>query len=258
MSKRKPDIEVPDNKAVFSLRIVEIRAEEMREKREVTQVDPDKETGPPIVFDFIFDASGSMAERYGELADCFNTITIPSLREAAVQYTNPLRVGCLLFSNELVPAWRGFKTLEELGDRPMNAGMFRQPGLGGNTALFRAMESGVEWTAAAMKLLDPDNAMGKIAVLTDGANNQEPMSPQGVANIMGTIQYPKSFKTSIAYFKTGQGLSYEQFREMAAATKFEGVEFYEIAPKGNDEEQRRQFRHHFGIFSKKQTNAIKG
>ncbi|PJC40590.1 MAG: hypothetical protein CO042_02995, partial [Parcubacteria group bacterium CG_4_9_14_0_2_um_filter_41_8] len=97
------------------------------------------ESSQPIIFDVILDISGSMAEYYDELVDCFNTIMIPSLQKAAERYKGPMRLGCLLFSNELVPAWRGFKTLKELGSAPLKREMLNQPGLGGTTALYAAM-----------------------------------------------------------------------------------------------------------------------
>lgn len=260
MSKKKGYVSVPHNKKLTYISIVEIRAEEMRVSQEVTPPDPDTEIGVPIVFDFIFDASGSMSEHYGELANCFNQIMIPSLHAASRRYNNPFRVGCLLFSDKLVPAWKGFKSLGELGEAPLNAEMFRQSGLGGQTALFRAMESGVVYTAAAIRQFS-SGAWGKVIVLTDGANNLEPADPMKVKDFLTQNRdNKKTFQTSIAYFKTGLGLSREQFDEMAKATAFEGLGFYEIAKEDSEaskgdtkdtviEQQRRNFRHHFRVFS---------
>ncbi|GEM_PF-772956 len=239
-----------------------------------TPMDRRSESGQPIFFDVILDISGSMSEFYDELVSCFNEIMIPSLAGAAHRYKGPMRLGCLLFSKELVPAWRGFKSLKELGKKPLKRATLNQPGLQSTTALYGAMTAGILWTAAAMDHMR-ENGRGespksKIIVLTDGANNEPPKEEVAVVKALDSIGTknrqalmgfgmddegkPKNGKV-IGFFDTGSkagGLTKSQFNTMVAATMFHGNGFYEIATGGTPEERQATFRHHFQIFSSQQ------
>jgi hypothetical protein len=218
------------------------------------------EVGKPIIFDIILDITGSMEDYYDELVDCFNKIMIPALKGASERYKGPLRIGCMLFSEQMVPAWEGFKTLDELGAAPLKRKMLDQPGLQSWTALYGAMRAGVLWTAAAMEHMREVSEgevvpQGKIIVLTDGANNKPPMSESAVSSAfesLGRIER-RNLQALIGFFKTDQGLTKKQFDDMAKKTGFTGLGFYEITKGGKIEDRRKSFRHQFGIFSSAST-----
>ncbi|MFA4817502.1 MAG: vWA domain-containing protein [Parcubacteria group bacterium] len=226
-------------------------------KMRVTKMDRKSEIGQPIIFDVILDISGSMDDFYDELVNCFNEIMIPSLKEASKRYKGPMRLGCLLFSDELVPAWWGYKTLIELGPNPLKRSMLNQPGLKGRTALYGAMKAGILWTAAAMENMRDtghgESPKSKIIVLTDGANNLHPLEESAVTKTLNNIgnENLESLQRVIGFFNTDDGLTESKFKKMAKDTNFEGLGFYDIA-KGKDiKAKRASFRHHFQIFSSK-------
>ena len=214
-----------------------------------------KEIGQPIIFDVILDISGSMELFYDELVDCFNDILIPSLKEAGERYKGSTRVGCLLFSEKLIPAWYGYKDLADLGKKPLKKAMLEQDGLRGYTALYGAMRTGILWTAATMEYMHKNGRgempKGKIIVLSDGANNREPRETASVIKSINSIDklYAKNLQRVIGFFNTDDGLTRDQFNVMAKETGFEGLGFYEIAKGVSDKEKRASFRHHFKIFS---------
>lgn len=222
-----------------------------------TPVKRGSEIGQPICLDFILDISGSMSPLYDELVNCFNGIMIPSLWKAHERYKEPMRIGCMLFSDKMVPAWWGYKSLKELGESPLKREMLDQPGLRNQTALYGAMRAGILWTSAAMKHMQENSTggeipKGKIMVLSDGANNVAPLETSAVTNALESIgKNRQNIQRVIGFFDTSTngGLTKPQFETMAKATGFEGKGFYEIAGGDDVEEQRRKFRHKFKIFS---------
>jgi len=200
-----------------------------------------------------------MGKLLEELVICFNEIMLMALKGASKRYKNPLRIGCLLFSDKLIPAWNGFRSLSDLGTNPLNIHMLKQPGLGGKTTLYGAMRSSILWTAAAREIMREnglkkgrnENPKGKIIILTDGANNNPPHDPAAVKKILTEIEseHAENIQPMIGFFKTTEGLTERQFEEMVRATGFEGMGFYEIASGLTIHEQRREFRHKFEIFS---------
>jgi hypothetical protein len=183
---------------------------------------------------------------------------IPSLREASKRYKGGLRVDCLLFSGELVPAWVGFKTLDELGANPLKRQMLNHPNLQSNTALFGAMRAGLLWTAAAMQHMHKEAGhfpKGNILVLTDGANNCQPTDASAIRNAFNEIgeKFSRNITATVGFFKTDDGLTREQFNAMIAQTGFSGGGFHEIANGKNIHDRRASFRHEFGIWSRERT-----
>lgn len=266
---RVPDVELKKERAMkITIETIDEAKERIRAnpKKGATPKEHGKEIGVPIFFDVILDISGSMSDFYDELVYCFNNIMIPALKKAGERYKGSLRIGCLLFSDELVPAWRGYRSLDELGQNPLKKKMLEQNGLKGYTALYGAMRAGILWTAAAMEYMrekgDGEVPKGKIIILTDGANNKPPMEEAIVMKTLASIgkENRKAFKDRgkdnllIGYFNTSEGLSKNDFMKMAEKTGFEGLGFYDIAKGGTLEEKRAAFRHYFGIFSSQATN----
>lgn len=228
-----------------------------------TKMDGNSETGQPMIFDVILDVSQSMNSLFNELVDCFNDIMIPALKGVCAEQKNALRLGCMLFSDKLIPAWPGYKSLKELGAKPLKRSAIDQPGLNGCTALYGAMRAGILWTAAAMDFMREEGRggvpKGKVIVLTDGANNLEPQDITIVKKTMDEISKinARNLQRVIGYFNTGSGLTEDQFNALVNATCFEGLGFYDIAKGNNPKEQQASFRHHFGVFSRKSAKAHK-
>lgn len=222
-----------------------------------TKMDRNSEIGEPTIFDVILDCSGSMDDLRDDLVDCFNTIMIPALAGVCQRNKNALRLGCMLFSGQLIPAWYGYKSLKELGPKPLKREMLDQPGLGGGTALYGAMRAGLLWTASAMKEMsdegDGETPTGKIIILTDGANTLEPSDPSTVKRTVDGLGKAK-VKKVIGFFNTSQGLKKHEFDAMVKNTGFEGVGFYDIAGGSDLKAKRASFRHYFDLFSKDAAN----
>lgn len=231
------------------------RNPKMREMK-ATKMNGDSEIGAPIIFDVILDCSGSMDDLHDELVDCFNTIMIPALAGVCQRNKSSLRLGCMLFSGQLIPAWYGYKSLKELGPKPLKREMLNQPGLGGGTALYGAMRAGLLWTADAMKEMkdegDGEIPTGKIIILTDGANTLDPSDPSIVTKTIGQLGRARIQKV-IGFFNTSQGLKKHEFDTMVKNTGFEGIGFYDISGEGNLAKKRASFRHHFELFSREAT-----
>lgn len=248
-----------------SFKMVILDVEEYEEAQKAVDANPKKlgatpmdrrhETGQPIIFDIILDISGSMGLLLDELVKCFNEIMLPSLQEASKRFKGPMRVGCMLFSEKMVPAWRGYKSLGELDKNPLKREMLDQPGLNGLTALYGAMRAGVLWTAASMEQMYKTGRgevpKGKIIVLSDGANNIAPNEPSAVTNALVSIgeKNRKNIQRMIGFFNTSDGLTEPQFNALAKTTDFYGLGFYKIAKGENVDEMRASFRHKFKIFS---------
>ncbi len=230
-------------------------------KKGATPMDYKKEIGQPIIFDIILDISGSMKDFYDELVFCIMNILIPALEKAGERYRGPVRIGCLLFSGKLVPAWYGYKTLEEIRKNPLTRKMLDQDGLQGRTALYGAMKAGVLWTAATMDYMREtgrgEMPKGKLIVLTDGANNEDPLEESavmrtvdGVGKANANAFFDKGMNNKvIGFFNTNDGLSETEFKEVCKNTGFEGLGFYEIAKGKSLAEKQASFRHYFKIFS---------
>jgi len=228
---------------------------EKNNRKAPTKPKSSKEVGQPMVFDIIIDISVSMDTLYDELVKSFNTIMIPALAKASESYKGGMRIGCLLFSDELIPAWEGFKTLDELGKEPLKRSALNHSGLRGWTALYGAMRAGVLWTAAGMEYLrkrgEGEVAKGKIIVLSDGANNRPPEREAAVANAFNEIPAleRRNIQSLIGFFKTGGGLSESDFQVMAKKTGFEGLGYYDLTKGKTLKEKQAAFRHYFEIFS---------
>jgi hypothetical protein len=220
----------------------------LRRKMPVTPISYRSEIGQPIIFDFILDISEPMRDFCTELIDGFNDIMITALKNASNRHKGGIRIGCLLFSDKIIPAWQGFKTLEELGPRPLKRAMFDQDGLHGKTALHSAMKSGILWTAAAMRHIHEKGrgevSKGRIIVLTDGVNNMPPMDESAVANTFDSIGKieRRNLQAKIMLFNTAVGLTSDQFDKMCELTGFTSAGFIEIPKNAGPAERRASFR----------------
>ncbi len=218
-----------------------------------------EEVGQPTVMNFLFDASGSMQEFYGVLATEFNQTMIPGLEGASKRNTRYLRLGATLFAENRLPLWNGFRSVKEAKERLLTKEMFYDKKVGSNTALYQAMISGLVWTGEAVKRLKKERAAkGILIVLTDGANNLPPRNSSEVLRLTQAIKNKAEILPCLAYFKTDEGLTREQFNLMAQNTGFISLGYYEIAPKSKGKEERqRSFRHQFGLLSSQSEKMVR-
>lgn len=219
----------------------------------VTPIRKGSEPKPPILMNFLFDASGSMGELYGEMVSSFNEIVVPSLHNVSGRTKSALRIGGVLFSDKIVPMWHGFRALDQLGDRPLEHKMFNRDGLGGQTALYRTMIVGLKLTAQTAAFLTKNTrqaSSSRTVVFTDGANNLDPRDPGEVRRLTGIIRNPKMHQTVLVYFKTGQGLNPDDFARMVKDTGFSDSMYFDLLAAGkNIERVRKEFRYSIGLFS---------
>jgi len=208
-----------------------------------------------VIFDLIMDISGSMSKYYEDLVWCFNSILLPGLQGASKTRFS-VRLGCQLFSDDIVSPWKGFLSLDEILTNPLKIADLKRTGLGGQTALFRAAVNGIQLTKAVSPILRPKAVppLCKVFILTDGANNLPPHSPSEVANAIKSFGKPTLFQVAIAYFKTNDGLSEDAFKKMAneAGIGKNRCYFADLTNQkmaNNLDLQKKEFRRYFEIFS---------
>jgi hypothetical protein len=195
-------------------------------KMTATPTEYKSEMGQPVIFNFILDFSVSTRDFHAELIDGFNGAIIPSLEDVSRRYKGPLRVGCLLFSKRLIPAWWGFKSLKELGPNPLKKSMIFQKELRDLSALYRAMRSGTLWAAAAMSYMRENGRgevpRGKVIVFTDGVNNLYPKRETTIAKTLDNLEnlVKKNLSKNVVFLNTDKGLTAGQFEKMCELTGF--------------------------------------
>jgi hypothetical protein len=155
---------------------------------------------------------------------------------------------CLLFSRGIIPAWYGFKTLDELGQNPLKQSLLGRKSLGGQTALYGAMRTGIIWTVAAMEHMHNagrgESPKGKIILLTDGANNAYPKKEASVAKVLNSISKinQRNLQLLIGFFNTDNGQTAEALEIMVEEAGFKNFELFEFAKDANLEERSISFR----------------
>lgn len=226
-------------------------AEDVRQRYGGTPLNRKEENMQLIVVDALFDFSGSMKDYYAELVACFNEILLPGLLGASRKQVAAARLGTLFFSDKIVRPWEGFRSLDEIATRPLSRSDYSVAGLGGMTALYRTLIESLQRTDNFSKAVRKGNARPtrKIMALTDGANNLSPQNPSEVSEAIKRFKPGKADVISLAYFKTSDGLSEREFKDMARATGVTHTYFADLTAGGNIETRRKNFRHHFGIFS---------
>lgn len=241
----------------IAVKSIEEARKQMRKNQKMAAIPMDyrSEIGQPLILNIILDISLSMEDFYGELLGYFNDIMIPTLKEISQRHKRPLRIGCLLFSEKLVPAWKGFKDIRESGAIRLNNSKLEHKGLQRTTALYQAMRSGALWTVAAMEQMyeagQGEFPKGNVIVLTDGANNEIPTEEKAVRDALDSIGKlnSRNLKTSIIFLNTDDGLIKEQLDEMCQKTGFTLTGSLKIKKSLDQEERiisfRRQIRNLF-------------
>jgi hypothetical protein len=213
-------------------------------KMAATPMNYRSEIGQPIIINVILNISASTEKFHNELMDCFNHIILPSFREISQRYRGAIRIGCLLFSSRLIPAWYGYKTLDEIGSQPLKRDLFERKGLQSGTALYRAMQTGIFWTAAAMERMrdtgEGEVPKGKIIVISDGANDKPPKRELTVKKALDSIESLnyRNIQLAIVFLNTVNGLdNKEQFENICQQTGFAQTGSIEISSDVNRDQR---------------------
>jgi len=213
---------------------------------------------------FELDASGSMKDEIPNLIDSMNTIAIPAFQGVSNSTTarNGLRIGCDLFSETIIPAWKGMLVPNKLSPQQLCVHNFQRSGLNGNTNLYQAILHGIEQLgklAAYYQRITSEqgtNVWPRLLVFTDGADTSgHPELAEDIIKYLSGRQDPGAYQTVLVYFETGYGLSKDKFEALSKRLRFQRYWYF-----GNDqpiEERRRTFRHELRLFSSRTTASNK-
>ena len=226
--------------------------------------------GIRVVF-FVFDASISMAEVEDLLRTGFNVDFVPAVKAAREDDISALRIGGAAFSTgSPTPLWRGvddvtdddiyfhpFDKLPQLTTSDYNT----QGGYG--TALHRAIVEGSARAFAYAAELQQKTGVDvdvDVIVLSDGANNEPPVSPSEVHRLV-TGRDKTRVRYVFFYFETEWGLStakpahggpsdLEDYVINQLGFDPEQVQAFALKPGETDEERARRFRRLLMVMSK--------
>lgn len=206
--------------------------------------DEEEDTDDFRIIMFCLDSSGSMQNVESALIDSFNEIIIPALLGGALNVVGSIRIGGLKFATRVHPLWGGgFHPITELP--VLTTKDYKADGY---TALNRGVLDAVTAAAAyALQIRDKTgtNPETVFACLSDGANNQSPMDPDEVHQVLSKLS-PELFTTVFMGFET-----YEQvdFRSIARSMGFRDITEVKAQPGESKDEQQRRFRHMMRVFS---------
>ncbi len=202
----------PDGSSVVSAKASQIVAPEVRGE-DVRPAELAMGGGIRIVF-FVLDRSPSMEPVGDMLLHDFNHEFVPAVKDARADDTSVLRIGGTSFSSDITPIWSG---LDDQGQPCYFHSLYKLPALttaeynppaGWGTAMHAAI---IDGTARAMKFAaDQQAKMGTapdidIIIMTDGANNDDPLDPAVVKTMIeGSNRTQVRF--SFFYFETSGGL----------------------------------------------------
>ncbi|OHA08445.1 MAG: hypothetical protein A3A44_00870 [Candidatus Sungbacteria bacterium RIFCSPLOWO2_01_FULL_60_25] len=202
------------------------------------------ETDDFRVLMLMLDQSGSMEPVADDLIECVNDVLIPGLLGGALNAVGAIRVGGIVFGSNVKPLWGGgFIPLQKLP--PLTA---KEYSISGATALHQAVLDGVTATSAyALELIHKtgSNPEVVIVVLSDGANNQAPLDPDPVYQVLSKLS-PELFTLAFLGFETSERVD---FRAVAQAMGFRDIQESKAKPGETLDERRRRFRHLMNVFS---------
>lgn len=230
------------------------------EERIITPIGDD-ELNQRTIVDLALDVSPSMQDHYKTLKQCFNEIMIPSFKQVVDEHGKTIRIGAVVFSNKTSPIWDGFRKITDVANRKLSDAII-QSADPGYTGLFRTMIHCLKHSATAATQANKSGepsvpAKIKICILTDGANNLDPLDANEVKQITDKICDKSQVQLVLAYFNTGGGLSKKEFEEMAKATGFDHEVYYFDLTNGKTVEERaRDFRRFFEILSDTLSKSI--
>lgn len=227
----------------------------------------DGEKDQRIIMNIAIDVSGSTQELWPEMTSCFNEVMMESFRQTAEMSKKVLRVGAVVFSEKIIPIWEGFedaKTITSDRRKKLTEDIIRKAhnGTSADTALYRTMIECLRHSATAARILDDDPKYKgnptkiNICVVTDGANNLEPLDAGAVREITDLITDRDQVQLVLAYFATEHGLSHEKFQAMTKMTGFSDNPYYFNVHRGTVEERARAFRHFFNIISRRMSDRL--
>jgi hypothetical protein len=191
-------------------------------------IDRENEAEPNLI-NLLVDGSGSMDPIKGELAKAIMDDFIGAFRGINQNERPLVRVGAEVFGTEIKPLWDGFKAIWELDKIRVTESQLNGPGLGGWTALHKSTMTGFgHLLQASSDIADSmnKNALGKLIVLTDAANNCEPKGQNGINQVFKTFRHPQEnveITKILVYFETELGLNEAEFINTANECGFDEI-----------------------------------
>jgi len=158
---------------------------------------------------FIMDRSPSMMPVAQALRNGFNQDFVPAVKDAREDDISALRIGGNTFSSDITPIWRGtdgayFHPIDKLP--PLSDSEFN-PSKGYGTALHQAILDGSATAlryAAELSQETGTDVDVDIIILTDGENNDRPLDPAPVKQII-TGRDASRVRYVFFYFQTDWG-----------------------------------------------------
>jgi len=210
--------------------------------------------GIRVVF-FIIDASPSMADVAGHLRDGFNHDFVPAVKDAREEDISALRIGGMAFSSDMDQIWRGvdgsyFHPVDQLPELTTED---YDPRRGWGTALHEAILMGSARALRYAGELQQETGVDvdvDIVILSDGANNAQPLSPRDVRRMI-VGRDPSRVRYLFFYFETELGLA----NPKEYATRDLGIDGEQVVvflrqPGETAEEQARRFRFMMAVMSR--------
>ncbi|MDP2593979.1 MAG: VWA domain-containing protein [bacterium] len=217
--------------------------------------DDEQETDDFRIIKLLFDNSSSMDPVESEVIASVNDVAIPGLLGGAADQVGAIRVGGLTFNHMVRPLWQsgGESGFYPLSDLPkLTSADYRTSG---STALHQGILDGVTaLTAYALQVRarTGSNPECVLAVWSDGANNQRPLDPDVVRQVLTSLS-PELFTLVFIGFETGERVDFVQ---IATELGFRDILHSKAQPGESADDQRRRFRNVMRVFSDKLVKRV--
>lgn len=198
----------------------------------------------------LLDASGSMGVVGNDLRQDFNREFVPAIQAAREDDIAALRIGGMAFSDRTRPIWgatvdgeqRFFHSLANIPELVMREYC---PETGGATALHAVIIEGTARAMAFAAQVQADTGIAPdvdILILTDGANNRDPMDPTDVRTLIEGRDKTR-VRFSFFYFQTDWGLKDPLgYAVNELGIDGEDVQIFAAKPGETADDRQRRFR----------------
>lgn len=214
----------------------------------------------------IFDRSPSMEPVTKLMLDGFGRTYVVAITEARQDDVAALRIAGVSFSSDITPIWnKGGVSFHKLEDLPPLTKNEYDPQTGNGTALHRAIIEGYRIALEYAAQIQRDTGIQPeidMIVLTDGYNNDPPMSKNQVKTLIGGSK-PDLVRWIYFYFETTPGVCQssdpdQNPEKIARALGFdlENIMLFDKKDGESDVEYKKRFRRMLRVMSK--VSASKG
>lgn len=231
----------------------------------VTKVNLFKGSINPTALNILMDDSGSMREHHEKqtVTRAINEIMVPALKGAHKKNVDLLRVSLGSFSTGKIQSLTrspGYHSVDELLRNPVTNDRFGRSGLNNATDLYKSIIGGIDSAVSAALQMKSQagcsNVTAQLVMVTDGKNySNDPTTPQDVRRAIEKVgplsDYRVSLRIHFAYFKTSEGLSESEFRNITqqCGLPHKNCHFWGYH-QSTFKAQQKAFRHLLGILSK--------